>query len=313
MTIVTGQINVTVATVWTDVSSPRPIDQESLQHPVQIDSWLNRLSAEERKTLLDANKVQSQILYGEIVYIIEEKEDWAHVVIPAQASIKDKRGYPGWIPLAQITKVEPEDLESLDYHPIAVVKDKITGLLDESGKEIIPLSYNTILPVLAEQDDKGFIEVLTPHGQAVLRKSAIHMYSSTDSIPQNDGQDIINEAVRFQGLEYLWGGMSAYGYDCSGFTYNMLKANGYIIPRDATDQSKRGLQIDKKHVQPGDLLFFAYEEGKGRLHHVGIYYGDGKMIHSPTPGKKIMVQTIAGSFYEKEWIETRRYWHEKGQ
>ena len=61
----------------------------------------------------------------------------------------------------------------------------------------------------------------------------------------------------------------------------MCKANGYIIPRDAHDQAEAGKRIALNEMEPGDLLFFAYEEGKGSIHHVGIYYGEGKLIHSP--------------------------------
>ncbi|TDL33108.1 NlpC/P60 family protein [Jeotgalibacillus sp. S-D1] len=307
MEICAAQINVTAATLWTEASSPRSIDEAAIQHPVNLQKWLDGLSGEERKALLDENRIQSQILYNELVYIIEEKDSWAKVVIPNQSTKKDERGYPGWIPLVQLTKLEQEDAESLLEMPIAVIT-KHTSLVNQDGKEIIPLSFNTVLPVLTEAGEA--FEVLTPHGPAYVKKTDVLTYESVEAIAKKNGESIIHKAERFLNLDYLWGGLSDYGYDCSGFTYTILKACGYIIPRDAGDQAKKGKWIDKKDVQPGDLLFFAYEEGKGRLHHVGIYYGEGKMIHSPTPGKKILIQTIEGSFYEKEWCETRRYWQE---
>ena len=57
--------------------------------------------------------------------------------------------------------------------------------------------------------------------------------------------------------------MSAWGYDCSGFAYATHQANGYLIPRDATDQARKGKEVGLDSIQPGDLLFFAYEKGKG--------------------------------------------------
>ncbi|WP_245153995.1 C40 family peptidase [Jeotgalibacillus proteolyticus] len=308
MSISAAQVNVTVATLWTEPASVRAVDQKAIQHPVNAKGWISGLTAEDKKALLDENRVQSQLLYGETVYITDEQQGFAKVVIPSQASKKDSRGYPGWIPAVQLTKAENEDIEELHQLPIARVKEKSVMLFDKKGQEIIPLSFNTLLPISQEHDH--FWEVITPHGAAFLKKEAVTTYPSIQAIPTKNGQSIVREAERFTGLEYLWGGMSSYGYDCSGFSYTMLRANGYIIPRDASDQAKSGLHIEKENVQPGDLLFFAYEEGKGTLHHVGIYYGDGKMIHSPTPGKKIEIQTIQGSFYEKEWCETRRYWKE---
>ena len=76
------------------------------------------------------------------------------------------------------------------------------------------------------------------------------------------------------------------------------------------DQAAEGLEIDKADEgawQIGDLLFFAYEEGKGRLHHVGIYYGNGLMIHSPTSGKAVEIIELAGTVHEKELCAVRRF------
>lgn len=101
--------------------------------------------------------------------------------------------------------------------------------------------------------------------------------------------------------------MSSFGFDCSGFSYTMCKANGYIIPRDAHDQAASGEKVELHQLEPGDLLFFAYEEGKGSLHHVGIYYGDGKLLHSPNTGKTIEILEMAGTIYEKELCAARRY------
>jgi cell wall-associated NlpC family hydrolase len=59
---------------------------------------------------------------------------------------------------------------------------------------------------------------------------------------------------------------------------------------------------------PGDLLFFAYEEGKGNLHHVGIYDGNNKMLHAPQTGSGVEVIPLKGTVYEKELFAVRRYW-----
>jgi cell wall-associated NlpC family hydrolase len=61
---------------------------------------------------------------------------------------------------------------------------------------------------------------------------------------------------------------------------------------------------------PGDLIFFAHDEGKGRVHHVGIYYGDGRMLHAPKTGMTIEIIPLAGTVYEREICSVRRYWVE---
>ncbi|MFB1081866.1 NlpC/P60 family protein [Jeotgalibacillus sp. JSM ZJ347] len=300
----TAQINVTAATLWTEPASPRDLDQPALEAPVRIDAWLEGMTAEERKELLDGNKVQSQVLYGETVTIEEVNDGWAHVVVLSQSSKKHPAGYPGWIPFSQLTEINEDNMEASEEK--AIITADFTPLLNEGGEALVTLAFTTILPVTDLED--GMVGVHTPHGQAFVKRDAVKLF--TGELEKGTPAAILKDGERFLDLLYLWGGMTPYGYDCSGFSYSMMRANGYLIPRDASDQAADGKEIAKEDVQPGDLIFFAYEEGKGRLHHVAIYQGDGKMIHSPTPGKKIMIQEIAGTFYEKEWCQTRRYWQE---
>lgn len=300
----TAHINVTAAILWTEPASPRKLDQPALEVPVNMEDWLSGMTAEQRKALLDDNKVQSQVLYGDTVTIEEVKDDWAQVVVLSQSSKKHPAGYPGWIPMAQLTEIDADDMDPAEEK--AIVTSDFTQLLNENGETLVPLAFTTILPVTDLAEDQ--VEVHTPHGQAFIKRDAVKLF--TDELEKGTPEAILKDAERFQDLLYLWGGMTPYGYDCSGFSYSMMRANGYLIPRDASDQAADGKEVAKEDVQPGDLIFFAYEEGKGRLHHVAIYHGDGKMIHSPTPGKKIMIQEIAGTFYEKEWCQTRRYWQE---
>ncbi len=63
-------------------------------------------------------------------------------------------------------------------------------------------------------------------------------------------------------------------------------------------------------MKAGDLLFFAYEEGKGAIHHVGLYVGGGKMLHSPKTGKSIEILTLKETIYEKELCAVRRCFSE---
>ena len=86
----------------------------------------------------------------------------------------------------------------------------------------------------------------------------------------------------------------------------MHKANGYQISRDASDQAEGGKDVSLDELMPGDLLFFA--KGKARIHHVGIYYGDGKMLHAPSTGKGIEIVSLAGTKHEQQLCSARRYW-----
>ena len=100
-------------------------------------------------------------------------------------------------------------------------------------------------------------------------------------------QLILETAKTFLGVPYLWAGTSIKGVDCSGFAKSVYFLNGYMLLRNASQQYKTGEPVDVSegldNLQPADLVFFGTEataERSERITHVGIYMGDGKIIHS---------------------------------
>ncbi|MFK4185856.1 NlpC/P60 family protein [Streptomyces sparsogenes] len=81
------------------------------------------------------------------------------------------------------------------------------------------------------------------------------------------------------GKPYVWGATGPNSYDCSGLTQAAWKAAGVSLPRTTWDQVKVGTRVSTSDLQPGDLVFF-YDD----ISHVGLYIGDGMMIHAPKPG-----------------------------
>ncbi|WP_441249348.1 NlpC/P60 family protein [Kitasatospora sp. McL0602] len=90
------------------------------------------------------------------------------------------------------------------------------------------------------------------------------------------------------GKPYRWGATGPDSYDCSGLTGAAWRAGGVGLPRVSQDQWNAGRHVARADLQPGDLVFFF-----GDLHHVGIYIGDGRMIHAPRTGKNIEITPIA--------------------
>ncbi|QEV19726.1 C40 family peptidase [Streptomyces alboniger] len=89
------------------------------------------------------------------------------------------------------------------------------------------------------------------------------------------------------GKPYVWGATGPDSYDCSGLTQDAWKAAGISLPRTTWDQVKVGTTVKTADAAPGDLVFF-YDD----ISHVGIYIGDGKMIHAPKPGANVRVESI---------------------
>lgn len=294
---------VPVTSVWTNPEKVRTVDAHGVTDTPDLNKWREAMDKQQTKDLTESQRLQTQLLYGEQVLIEEIDGDWASIIALWQPSTKDERGYPGWVPLSHL-----KEIDSLDEQSYARVSVDKAQLWTKDGQPVAVVPFNTLLPVKDATQDE--VMVHTPDGEAILKSKHLQLVPSPDQIPLGSGQAICAMAERFLGLQYFWGGMSSFGYDCSGFAHHMLKANGLYISRDAHDQSFEGEEIDRlasASWQVGDLLFFAYEEGLGKLHHVGIYYGNGLMIHSPTSGKAIEIIRIEGTVYEKELCAVRRF------
>lgn len=301
--IETWYCNVPVGSVWTSPESVREIDEAGTSNPVRLMKWLEKLTYEPRLELCNDNRIQTQLLYGEPVIVDEIVEDWAKIIAVWQPSGKDERGYPGWVPLVQLKKAEP--IHAIGYAKVTARKAQLWNL-DGSPSIIVP--FNTILPYIEEIGIS--IRVQTPNGELLLRIEDVELAPSIHQFKKEPAEVAMKEGLKFLELPYFWGGMSSYGFDCSGLTYNLLKAYGHTIPRDASDQAKDGVEVpldDPESWKRGDLLFFANDKGKGNVRHVGFYFGDGIMLHSPSTGKNVELMALEGTELEEELCDVRRY------
>jgi peptidoglycan DL-endopeptidase CwlO len=94
------------------------------------------------------------------------------------------------------------------------------------------------------------------------------------------------------GRPYVWGGSGPSVFDCSGLTMWAYKQVGINLPHYTGSQWNAGVHISRSQLQPGDLVFFHAD-----LHHMGMYVGDGKMIHAPQTGDVIKIVPLAGRPY----------------
>jgi cell wall-associated NlpC family hydrolase len=118
---------------------------------------------------------------------------------------------------------------------------------------------------------------------------------------------VISTARSLLGTPYVWGGESPSegGFDCSGFTQYVYSRAGYTLNRVSADQATQGTAVSRANLQPGDLVFFSFQQN-GTVNHVGIYIGNGQMIHSPKTGDVVKVTNITTSYWESHYITARR-------
>jgi cell wall-associated NlpC family hydrolase len=277
-------IAVSVATLWKAPNLYRSIDRPSVTSPVDLDAWNRNLATGELRRGL-VPKVQTQALFAMTVHVLEVRGGWAKVAVRDEPDPQDPHGYPGWLPVSQLrtgwSEAGPGE---------TVVAPKATLHLN-SGRTLA-LSYGTRLPVLRVEG--SWAVVRTPLGDGtVSRKALFPSYVPT-------GASIVRQAKRFMGLRYLWGGLSAWGFDCSGLVWDVYRVHGMTIPRDADPQFRHGTPVAQTALQPGDLVFYGSQT---YVHHVAIYAGNGMMIEAPNSDS--MVRYVP--FRTTEYAGARRY------
>src|SRR5690606_2941837 len=100
-------------------------------------------------------------------------------------------------------------------------------------------------------------------------------------------EKVLAFAKKQLGKPYVWGASGPNSWDCSSFTQAAWKAAGVSLPRVTYDQVEVGKKVAKSDLRPGDLIFFY-----GDVTHVGIYVGDGQMIHASKPGDDVKYESI---------------------
>lgn len=97
-------------------------------------------------------------------------------------------------------------------------------------------------------------------------------------------------ASQYLGVPYVWGGASPAGFDCSGLVQYVYGQLGYSLPHGASGIAASGTSIPGSSAQPGDLVYYPHG-------HIGIYAGNGMMIHAPRPGRSVEYVPVYGSGY----------------
>lgn len=118
------------------------------------------------------------------------------------------------------------------------------------------------------------------------------------------GQAIVADARQFLGGRYVYGGNSlSSGVDCSGFTQQIMRRHGISISRSSREQyANNGYHVSWDNLAPGDLVFFGYN---GVVSHVGIYIGNGQMIHASDSSTGIIISSASRSG-SKPYIGAKR-------
>jgi gamma-D-glutamyl-L-lysine dipeptidyl-peptidase len=287
-------VAVSVATLWRSPTSVRPVDAPALANPARVREWLAALDAAAQAGLID--RADSQLLLDERVDVLAAGGGWAKVVVPDQATPVDARGYPGWIPVGQLTAVPPP--LAADTATVVVP----TAWLLSHGVDAFEVSFGTRLPVLSTAG--SIVHVAVAGGATYdIGSSAVVVAATGRAALPNTASAVVASMRLFMNLRYLWAGTSGFGFDCSGLMYAVFKVHGVLLPRDAQDQAGAGVAVAQSAMQPGDLVFLA---SGGYVHHVAIYVGAGMLLDSPDLGRGVQLVSMAVAPYSTEYAGARR-------
>ena len=208
----------------------------------------------------EKSEMVNQILFGEHFIIDEMTEKWAKITTGFDS-------YQGWVDNKMITEINEHDYKTID-NDLHIVNVPFTQIYNQESKAPIRISIGSVIPFDDIENQTFKINNTT---------YSINKISVT-KIDNSHLKRILRTAELFLNTPYLWGGKNILGIDCSGFIQNVFRINGISLPRDASQQYTIGEKIDFKDIYPGDLLFF--KNDNGNVTHVGMYYNNGKIIHS---------------------------------
>lgn len=167
------------------------------------------------------------------------------------------------------------------------------------------LWQGNVVKVIGES--AGWYQIRLSDGRVGWSSGQYLSLNNKESTRQQKVNAVIAYAKSFIGVPYVYGGDSPSdgGFDCSGFTKYVFGNYGYTLNRISRDQALNGTYASRAYLEPGDLIFYSFE-GDGVISHVGIYLGNGLMIHSPKTGDTVKITNVATSYWRDRYVTARR-------
>ena len=224
-------------------------------------------TGQEAKDLAMQNATQMAIITTDVLNVrVEPNTDskiWTQIVKDERYPVVDQQD--GWVQI---------DLGSVDAED---------GSQDGDEKAYISTRDNNVEVRYALNEAIKF----TP---AKDSSSGASSDGSGSSTKQSRRSQLVNYALQFVGNRYVWGGTSlTNGVDCSGFTVRVMEKFGVSLPHYSGSQAQMGKKVTSATMKPGDLIFYAGSNGK--VNHVAIYIGNGRIVHAASRRSGIKTST----------------------
>lgn len=220
-----------------------------------------------RSEASDKSELVTQLLFGDHYTItgVSENNKWVRIQIYFDQ-------YEGWIDVIQHHQISDDYFNQINNSDYKICTEIVSTILFNKHQtnivmgSILPIATNEIFKVEEQLAFNGEAKSLSSKRDFVFMKQTAKKYLNTP---------------------YLWGGRSPFGIDCSGFTQIVFRICGYSLPRDASQQVKKGEKVNFDNRKEGDLVFFNNDDDK--IVHVGILLENDEIIHA---SGKVRIDTL---------------------
>ena len=269
-------------------------DRDKLQEYVDTKKEIENLKTtlEKDKASLEKMNTELNVKKETLTTTIQTKQAEEQQVLAAAQAVAEKRQAEG---KAEKTD-NPEKEETTPAQPGESVQEQVpvepetpsepqTPAQPETPSEPqIPTEPETPSEPQAPAEPETPSEPQTPAEPEMPSEPQTPAEPETPEENQSAAQQIVSAAYSFLGIPYVWGGTTTAGFDCSGMVQAAHAAAGISIPRVSWDQGAAGVEVSASEALPGDIVYYGW--------HVGIYIGNGQMIHAPEEGDVVKISTV---------------------
>lgn len=210
-----------------------------------------------RKDPSPVSEMLTCLVFGEIFEVLESKENWHYIKTEFD-------NYNGWISSVKVFEISTDFAESWKTEHRFYSFDIFQQVSVNEQCKLI--GYGSILPLYNQHQFNLNVKSCMISGAVFKEDSSL------------GAEFILEQARRFLGIPYLWGGRNSFGIDCSGLVQTLYKLTGIYLPRNAYQQKEIGETVKFDKIKQGDLAFFMNE--CGNTTHVGILDGKGGIFHA---------------------------------
>ena len=263
-------------------------DRDKLQEYVDTKKEIENLKTtlEKDKASLEKMNTELNVKKETLTTTIQTKQAEEQQVLAAAQAVAEKRQAEG---KAEKTD-NPEKEETTPAQPDGSVQEQVPVEPETPSEPQTPAQPETPSEPQAPAESETPSEPQTPAEPETPSEPQTPAEPETPSEPQTPegnqsvAQQIVSAAYSFLGIPYVWGGTTTAGFDCSGMVQAAHAAAGISIPRVSWDQGAAGVEVSASEALPGDIVYYGW--------HVGIYIGNGQMIHAPEEGDVVKISTV---------------------